>query len=102
MSSLRVYRRGLSETGFGSLTGGIQLRYTSEQLGHSNVAATARRHARWAAATAYRRPPEVQVGEVAPTWPRGPRQSRPTRIPTTRRAQGRRAPRLSTQPCAVM
>jgi integrase len=46
------------------LTAGIQLGYISEQLGHSDVATTARHYARWAGGRAYRRPLEVRDGEV--------------------------------------
>ena len=46
------------------LTAGIQLGYISEQLGHSDVATTARHYARWAGGKAYRRPLEVAAGEV--------------------------------------
>lgn len=46
------------------LTVGIQLGYVSQQLGHADVATTARHYARWAAGDGYRRPLEVAPGEV--------------------------------------
>lgn len=46
------------------LTAGIQLGYISEQLGHADVATTARHYARWAGGKAYRLPLEVLAGEV--------------------------------------
>ena len=46
------------------LTAGIQLGYIAEQLGHADVATTARHYARWAGGKAYRRPLEVEPGEV--------------------------------------
>ena len=36
----------------------------SEQLGHANAAVTAQHYARWAGGKAYRRPLEVQPGEI--------------------------------------
>jgi hypothetical protein len=46
------------------LTVGVQLGYVSRQLGHANVAVTAQHYARWADGDGYRRPLEVQPGEV--------------------------------------
>lgn len=46
------------------LTAGVQLGYIAEQLGHADVATTARHYARWAGGRAYRRPLEVEPGEV--------------------------------------
>lgn len=46
------------------LTAGIQLGYVSQQLGHADVAVTARHYARWAGGDSYRRPLEVGEGEV--------------------------------------
>jgi len=46
------------------LTAGVQLGYVSQQLGHADVAITARHYARWAGGDAYRRPLEVREGEV--------------------------------------
>lgn len=46
------------------LTAGIQLGYISTQLGHADVATTARHYARWAGGTAYRRALELAAGEV--------------------------------------
>ncbi|MEB2343180.1 MAG: tyrosine-type recombinase/integrase [Deltaproteobacteria bacterium] len=46
------------------LTAGIQLGYISGQLGHQDVATTARHYATWAGAGAYRRALEVEPGEV--------------------------------------
>ena len=46
------------------LTAGIQLGYVSRQLGHSDVAVTARHYARWAGGDSYRNPLEVGDGEV--------------------------------------
>ena len=46
------------------LTAGVQLGYVSQQLGHADVAVTARHYARWAGGDAYRRPLDVRKGEV--------------------------------------
>ena len=46
------------------LTAGTQLGYVSRQLGHSDVATTARHYARWAGGDAYRSPLEIRQGEV--------------------------------------
>lgn len=46
------------------LTAGVQLAYVSAQLGHGDVATTARHYARWCGGAAYRRPLEVAAGEV--------------------------------------
>lgn len=46
------------------LTCGVQLGYVSAQLGHADVAVTAAHYAKWAGGDAYRRPLEVQGGEV--------------------------------------
>ena len=46
------------------LTAGIQLGYLSAQLGHADVAVTARHYARWAGGDAYRSPLGVGEGEV--------------------------------------
>ena len=46
------------------LTAGVQLGYIGAQLGHADVATTARHYARWEGADAYRRPLEVAEGEV--------------------------------------
>ncbi|HEU4429932.1 MAG TPA: hypothetical protein VFT98_14310, partial [Myxococcota bacterium] len=46
------------------LTAGVQLGYISTQLGHADVATTARHYARWAGGTSYRRPLELAAGEV--------------------------------------
>jgi len=46
------------------LTAGVQLGYVSQQLGHGDVAVTARHYARWVARDAYRKPLEVGEGEV--------------------------------------
>jgi len=46
------------------LTAGVQLAYVSAQLGHGDVATTARHYARWCGGSAYRRPLEVAAGEV--------------------------------------
>ncbi len=46
------------------ITAGIQLGYVSKQLGHADVAVTARHYARWAGGDAYRRPLGVGEDEV--------------------------------------
>jgi integrase len=46
------------------LTAGVQLGYISRQLGHADVAITARHYARWCGDDAYRRPLELAEGEV--------------------------------------
>lgn len=45
------------------LTAGVQLGYVSRQLGHADVAVTARHYARWAGGDAYRAALEVLPGE---------------------------------------
>ncbi len=46
------------------LTAGVQLGYVSAQLGHSNVAITARHYARWVGGDTYREPMKLEPGEV--------------------------------------
>jgi hypothetical protein len=46
------------------LTAGVQLGYISQQLGHADVAVTARHHARWLGGSAYREPLVLELGEV--------------------------------------
>jgi len=46
------------------LTAGIQLGYISRQLGHSDVATTARHYARWTGGDGYRAPFELEDGQV--------------------------------------
>ncbi len=46
------------------LTSGIQLGYVSAQLGHSDVAVTARHYARWVGDDVYRQPVVLNLGEV--------------------------------------
>jgi integrase len=46
------------------LTAGVQLGYVSQQLGHADVAITARHYARWAGGDTYREPMELERGEV--------------------------------------
>jgi len=46
------------------LTAGVQLGYVSQQLGHADVAVTARHSARWAGGDAYRQPMVLVPGEV--------------------------------------
>ncbi len=46
------------------LTCGVQLGYVSRQLGHADVAVTARHYAQWIDADEYRQPLRVQPGEV--------------------------------------
>lgn len=46
------------------LTLGVQLGYVSVQLGHADVAITARHYARWAGGTTYRAPFHLEPGEV--------------------------------------
>jgi integrase len=41
------------------LTAGVQLGYVSDQLGHSDVAVTARHYARWIQAAEYRAPMQL-------------------------------------------
>jgi integrase len=48
------------------LTAGVQLGYVSKQLGHADVAVTARHYAKWVEEDGYRRPLEVEEGEVPP------------------------------------
>ncbi len=46
------------------LTAGVQLGYVSQQLGHSDVAVTARHYARWVGGMEYREPMELEPGEI--------------------------------------
>ncbi len=46
------------------LTAGVQLGYVSAQLGHSDVAVTARHYARWIEDDHYREPMRIESGEV--------------------------------------
>ncbi|HEY8154186.1 MAG TPA: tyrosine-type recombinase/integrase [Myxococcota bacterium] len=46
------------------LSAGMQLVYVSAQLGHADVAVTARHYARWCGDDAFRRPLEAGPGEV--------------------------------------
>jgi hypothetical protein len=46
------------------LTAGVQLGYVSQQLGHADVAVTARHYARWAGGDIYREPLRLEPGEV--------------------------------------
>ncbi len=46
------------------LTAGVQLGYASAQLGHSDVAVTARHYARWIEDDHYREPMRIEPGEV--------------------------------------
>jgi len=46
------------------LTAGVQLGYVSQQLGHSDVAVTARHYARWVGGMEYREPMQLEPGEV--------------------------------------
>jgi integrase len=46
------------------LTAGVQLGYVSQQLGHADVAVTARHYARWAGGDMYRQPMTLATGEV--------------------------------------
>jgi len=46
------------------LTAGVQLGYVSQQLGHADVAVTARHYARWAGGHVYRQPMTLAPGEV--------------------------------------
>src|SRR5208337_4944040 len=46
------------------LSAGVQLGYVSKQLGHSNVSITATHYARWAGGDLYRKPMQLESGEV--------------------------------------
>jgi integrase len=46
------------------LTAGVQLGYVSAQLGHADVAVTAKHYARWAGGETYRKPMALAPGEV--------------------------------------
>jgi integrase len=46
------------------ISAGVQLGYVSEQLGHADLAITAKHYARWCHGDDYRRPLEVREGEV--------------------------------------
>jgi integrase len=46
------------------ITAGVQLGYASAQLGHSDVAVTAKHYARWASGDSYRAPMALDEGEV--------------------------------------
>jgi integrase len=46
------------------LTAGVQLAYVSHQLGHADVAVTAKHYARWCGDDAYSAPITLREGEV--------------------------------------
>ena len=46
------------------LTAGVQLGYVSQQLGHADVAVTAKHYARWAGGDSYRQPLALEPGEI--------------------------------------
>ena len=46
------------------LTSGVSLGYVSKQLGHADVAVTAKHYARWAGGDFYREPMVLEPGEV--------------------------------------
>lgn len=46
------------------LTAGVQLAYVSTQLGHADVAVTARHYAKWVGGSVYREPMRLRDGEV--------------------------------------
>ena len=46
------------------LSAGVQLGYVLQQLGHADVAVTARHYARWAGGDLYRAPMQLEEGEV--------------------------------------
>ena len=46
------------------LTAGVQLGYVSAQLGHADVAVTARHYAKWVGGDIYREPMMLESGEV--------------------------------------
>ena len=46
------------------LSAGVQLGYVSQQLGHADVAVTARHYARWVGGDQYREPLRLEPGEV--------------------------------------
>ena len=48
------------------LMAGIQLGYVSMQLGHADVAVTARHYARWCGGDSYRQPMQRADGEAPP------------------------------------
>lgn len=82
------------------LTAGIQLGYLSAQLGHADVAVTARHYARWAAVDSWRRPMEVSNGEV-PADLLARLEPTPVRIPSERvNVQNHRAPGTRVDPGA--
>ena len=48
------------------LSAGIPLPYVSRQIGHADVATTARNYARWIGGDRYIAPPRLSPGEVPP------------------------------------
>jgi hypothetical protein len=46
------------------LTSGVSLGYVSKQLGHADVAVTAKHYSRWAGGDFYREPMMLEPGEV--------------------------------------
>ena len=46
------------------LTAGVQLGYVSAQLGHADVAVTARHYAKWIGGDVYREPFQLRSGDV--------------------------------------
>ena len=50
--------------GHSLLTAGVQLGYVSAQLGHADVAVTARHYAKWIGGDVYREPFQLRPGDV--------------------------------------
>ena len=81
----------------------MQLGYVSSQLGHSDVAVTARHYARWIEGDRYREPMVMEVGEV-PADLLG-RLSDPTSDPSTQSSVGleaEEAPQVDAVPREIM
>ena len=64
------------------LTAGVQLGWISVQLGHSDVATTARHYARWSGGDLYREPLHLEPGEVPSDFLARVEQERPQSDPT--------------------
>ena len=71
------------------LTAGVQLGYVSRQLGHADVAVTARHYARWTGGDDYREPVRLLPGELpADLLARLALKSDPTVTPLNETAEG--------------
>jgi integrase len=71
------------------LTAGVPLPYVSRQLGHADVAVTARHYVKWCAGDSYRQPLELRAGEVPADLLARVAENRPHFDPTWESGAGR-------------